>query len=53
VLEDSVNGLRAAKAAGARCVVVPHDLVDVSQLAGADAIVASLAAPELFKVMCW
>jgi HAD superfamily hydrolase (TIGR01509 family) len=47
VLEDSVNGLRAAKAAGARCVVVPHALVPREQLEGADAILASLAAREL------
>jgi HAD superfamily hydrolase (TIGR01509 family) len=47
VLEDSVNGLRAAKAAGARCVVVPHDQTPQSELAEADAVVVSLAAPEL------
>jgi HAD superfamily hydrolase (TIGR01509 family) len=45
VLEDSPNGLRAAKAAGARCIVVPHALVPVADLAGADAIVPSLEAP--------
>jgi pseudouridine 5'-phosphatase len=47
VLEDSINGLKAAKAAGARCVVVPHDLVAREELVGADAIVADLAAPVL------
>jgi pseudouridine-5'-monophosphatase len=47
VLEDSVNGLKAAKAAGARCVVVPHALVPREDLIGADAIVADLAAPLL------
>jgi len=46
VLEDSVNGLRAAKAAGAQCVVVPHALVAKEQLDGADAIVTSLADLE-------
>jgi HAD superfamily hydrolase (TIGR01509 family) len=51
VLEDSVNGLRAAKSAGAKCVVVPHELVDVGRLNGADAIVASLAAPEVFSLL--
>lgn len=47
VLEDSVNGLKAAKAAGARCVVVPHDLVPREELMGADAIAASLDSPVL------
>lgn len=45
VLEDSPNGLRAAKGAGARCVVVPHHLVPRDQLTGADAIVESLEDP--------
>jgi beta-phosphoglucomutase-like phosphatase (HAD superfamily) len=49
VLEDSVNGMRAAKAAGARCVVVPHALVDRNELGPADAIVARLDAPELWE----
>ncbi len=60
VLEDSPNGLRAAKAAGARCVIVPHALVPLHDLAGADAIVPSLAAPELHRLLglepldrCW
>jgi HAD superfamily hydrolase (TIGR01509 family) len=51
VLEDSVNGLRAAKAAGANCVVVPHALVNLEELSGADAIVPSLAAPELLELL--
>jgi pseudouridine 5'-phosphatase len=51
VLEDSPNGLRAAKAAGARCVAVPHDSTPRGQLADADAVVPSLAAPELWKLL--
>jgi HAD superfamily hydrolase (TIGR01509 family) len=51
VLEDSVNGLRAAKAAGARCIVVPHALVDVNLVKQADAIVQSLDAPRLLEVL--
>lgn len=47
VLEDSVNGLKAAKAAGARCVVVPHALVPCEELTDADAIIPSLAAAQL------
>jgi HAD superfamily hydrolase (TIGR01509 family) len=49
VLEDSVNGLRAAKAAGARCVVVPHALVDRQALDLADAVIDSLEAPLLYQ----
>jgi HAD superfamily hydrolase (TIGR01509 family) len=51
VLEDSPNGLRAAKAAGARCVVVPHPLVPLDDVTGADAIVPSLAAPRLHQLL--
>ncbi len=51
VLEDSPNGLRAAKAAGARCIVVPHALVPLQELADADAIVPSLQAPELLRLL--
>ena len=51
VLEDSPNGLRAAKAAGAICVVVPHALVPLDALAGADAILPSLLAPELLEML--
>jgi pseudouridine 5'-phosphatase len=48
VLEDSVNGLRAAKAAGGRCVVVPHAYTPREELAGADLIATNLMAPELW-----
>jgi HAD superfamily hydrolase (TIGR01509 family) len=51
VLEDSPNGLRAAKAAGARCVAVPHALVPVDALTSADAVLPSLAAPELLALL--
>jgi HAD superfamily hydrolase (TIGR01509 family) len=51
VLEDSPAGLCAAKAAGARCVIVPHRRVPLDRLAGADAVVASLAAPEFLDLM--
>src|SRR5262249_4322201 len=42
VLEDSVNGVRAAKAAGARCIAVPHIRVQRDGLSAADLIVESL-----------
>jgi HAD superfamily hydrolase (TIGR01509 family) len=51
VLEDSPAGLRAAKAAGARCVVVPHELVPRDELEGADAVVPSLLAPRLLELL--
>jgi len=51
VLEDSVNGLRAAKGAGARCIVVPHPYVDRKQLTQADAVVDSLAAARLAEAL--
>ena len=51
VIEASVNGLKAAKAAGARCVVVPHVHTPRDELAMADAVVESLAAPELWTIL--
>jgi HAD superfamily hydrolase (TIGR01509 family) len=51
VLEDSLNGLAAAKAAGARCVVVPHALLEREELAAADAVLPSLAARELYELL--
>jgi HAD superfamily hydrolase (TIGR01509 family) len=51
VLEDSPAGLRAAKAAGARCVIVPHHRVPLDQITGADAIVPSLASPEFLAIL--
>ncbi len=51
VLEDSPNGLRAAKGAGARCVVIPHSRVPLHDLGLADAVVSSLAADELTALL--
>jgi HAD superfamily hydrolase (TIGR01509 family) len=51
VLEDSPAGLRAAKSAGARCVIVPHRRVPLDRLAGADAVVPSLADPKFLKML--
>ena len=51
VFEDSPNGLRSAKAAGARCIVVPHPLVAHERLAGADAVLASLEDPRLAQLL--
>jgi HAD superfamily hydrolase (TIGR01509 family) len=51
VIEDSPNGLAAAKAAGARCVVVPHGSSPLERLRTADAIVPRLDAAELFELL--
>lgn len=51
VLEDSPNGLRAAKAAGARCVAIPQGRGLPDDFALADAIVSSLAAAELAALL--
>lgn len=51
VLEDSVNGLRAAKAAGATCVVVPHEHSPRDLLTGADLIADTLADPRLHRLL--
>jgi HAD superfamily hydrolase (TIGR01509 family) len=51
VVEDSANGLRAAQAAGARCIVVPHDLTPLEHVESADAQVPGLDAPELYRLL--
>lgn len=42
-LEDSPNGVRAAKAAGMRCIAVPNELSAGLDLGEADAVLPSLA----------
>ncbi len=44
VLEDSENGVRAAKAAGMRCIAVPSMLTRSLDFSGADLVVDHLAA---------
>jgi HAD superfamily hydrolase (TIGR01509 family) len=51
VLEDSLNGVRAAKAAGARVVMVPHAHTPAADRTEADAVVPSLAARELWAML--
>lgn len=46
-LEDSANGIRAAKAAGLRCVAVPSRMTAGLDLSAADLRVESLAAQSL------
>ena len=47
VLEDSANGLRAARAAGAPCVIVPSPVTRGSDFAGAAAIMETLQGVAL------
>lgn len=51
VLEDSLNGLRAARAAGAPCVIVPSPVTRGSDFTGAAGLVETLAGvtPETLR----
>jgi HAD superfamily hydrolase (TIGR01509 family) len=49
-LEDSMNGVAAAKAAGLWCVAVPHGLTAGLDLSAADLIVDSLASLPLSRL---
>jgi HAD superfamily hydrolase (TIGR01509 family) len=51
VIEDSVHGVRAAKAAGALCIAVPHARVRAEDLHMADLIVEGLLARRLHQVL--
>lgn len=53
VFEDSPNGVRAAKAAGAACIVVPHSHTPRHLIEGADLIVPSLHSDELHRALGW
>jgi HAD superfamily hydrolase (TIGR01509 family) len=48
--EDSYNGSLAAKRAGLRCVVVPHELTRTQDFSHCDRIVSSLADIDLGKL---
>lgn len=50
-VEDSPNGVIAAKAAGMYCVAVPHELTASLDLAAADLILPSLAHQPLARVL--
>jgi putative hydrolase of the HAD superfamily len=51
VIEDSMHGVEAAKAAGARCIAVPHARVRAEHLGRADLIVPSLESPDLHRLL--
>jgi HAD superfamily hydrolase (TIGR01509 family) len=51
VIEDSVAGLRAAVAAGVRCIIVPHMHTPMDLVAEAHAICDCLDDPELWRIL--
>jgi HAD superfamily hydrolase (TIGR01509 family) len=50
-IEDSPNGIAAAKAAGLRCVAVPHELTETLDLSAADLRLTSLAECSLAEAI--
>jgi HAD superfamily hydrolase (TIGR01509 family) len=50
-IEDSPNGIAAAKAAGLRCVAVPNPITERLDLSAADLLLTSLAERSLGDVM--
>jgi HAD superfamily hydrolase (TIGR01509 family) len=50
-VEDSPNGIAAAKAAGLRCVTVPNSITEVLDLSAADLRLSSLADCTLAEVL--
>jgi len=54
VLEDALNGVRAAKAAGMTCVAVPNQLSRALDFAAADAVMPSLlVVRDNLDVLMW
>lgn len=50
VFEDSPNGIRAARAAGMRCVAVPNDVTRLLELGGPDLVMGSAGELPLLEV---
>lgn len=51
VIENSLNGLKAAKAAGMACVAVPDEWVSKDVFVDADLVVDSLANPSIYSFL--
>jgi len=51
VFEDSPNGIRAARAAGMRCVAIPNPVTCTLPMAGADLVLESMAARPLAEIL--
>ncbi len=52
-IEDSPNGVRAAKEAGILCVATPNDVTRELDLGDADLVVGSLAELPLGQLLAW
>ena len=51
-IEDTERGLVAAKAAGLRCITIPHEFTQECKFEGAEAILESVAElPRLLETM--
>ena len=51
VIEDSANGLRAADAAGMRCLIVPNDITRSMDFTGAYQVLDSLKQVDLDAII--
>jgi len=51
VFEDSPNGIRAARAAGMRCVAIPNGVTRTLPMDGADLVLTSLAERPLSEIL--
>ena len=51
VFEDSPNGIRAARAAGMRCVAIPNAVTSALPMEGADLVLRSLADHSLSGIL--
>jgi beta-phosphoglucomutase-like phosphatase (HAD superfamily) len=51
VFEDSPNGIRAARAAGMRCVAIPNPVTCALPMEGADLVLTSLGERSLPEIL--
>ena len=51
VFEDSPNGIRAARAAGMRCVAIPNPVTCTLPMDGADLVLRSMGERSLAEIL--